>query len=388
MTLAYNPALSPGEQEELIALLQRLIQFPTEDPPGHEIEMAQFVYKTLTAWGITAVLDEFLPGRANVLGRVKGDGSQPSLIFSAHLDTMPIGTRAWKHAPFAGEIEDGKLYGRGASDMKSGMAAMMLAAKRLADGTVPLKGDLILAFTAGESSNCLGAKRLVETGSLTDAGAIIISEPSSLQPLIVETGTWWVKAIAKGEPGHGSGVQAGTRGSSNAILKLVDFIQRLQDSSFDIPDHPLLGQPTISIGLIAGGTAVNQTPDHAECAIDIRFLPSMAADKMLATLKTFAGTDISFETIDLKPAVEISAEHPLVKLCQEVCAEQLGKTAVPGGVFYYSDAVILCPALNIPRVILGPGELGMSGSRDEYVEVEKLLKSADIFAAIASKYLG
>ncbi|MFT5194895.1 MAG: succinyl-diaminopimelate desuccinylase [Cellvibrionaceae bacterium] len=379
--------LAGTEQAELVSLLQRLIQFPTEDPPGREIEMAQFLCAILKDWGIPAEMDEFLPNRANVIGRVKGDGSQPALIFSAHIDTMTVGTRPWDHDPFAGEIEDGKLYGRGASDMKSGMAAMMMAAKRLAEAGHPLKGDLILAFTAGESSNCLGARRMIETGQLSDAGAIIVSEPSSLQLLVAEAGTWWVKAVAKGETGHGSGVQAGTKNSLNAIIKLVDFIQKLQFFSFDVPSHPLLGQPTINIGLIAGGTAVNQTPDYAECAIDVRFLPNMDADEMQAALQKFAGDEIAFETIDLKPAIELPTDHPLVTLCEKVCHDKLGTTAPPGGVFYYSDAVIFTPALNIPRVILGPGELGMSGSRDEYVEIEKLVKSAEIFQQIAIDYL-
>ena len=126
-----NYSLTSTEQSELIALLQRLIQFPTEDPPGHEIEMARFLAETLESWGISAELDEFLPNRANVIGRVKGGSNHPALIFSAHIDTMTVGTQAWQHDPFAGNIEDGKLYGRGASDMKSGMAAMMMAAKRL-----------------------------------------------------------------------------------------------------------------------------------------------------------------------------------------------------------------------------------------------------------------
>ncbi|MGB1252859.1 MAG: M20/M25/M40 family metallo-hydrolase, partial [Candidatus Promineifilaceae bacterium] len=289
--------------------------------------------------------------------------------------------------PFAGEVEDGKLYGRGASDMKSGMAAMMIAAKKLVACKNQFKGDLILAFTAGESSNCLGAKQMVRGDALHDAGAIIVSEPSSLQLLTVEAGTWWVKAVAKGEAGHGSGIKAGTKNSTNAILKLVDFIQRLPSFTFDVPSHPLLGQPTISVGLISGGTAVNQTPDHAECAIDIRFLPSMDVETMQTALQQFAGDEITFETIDLKPVIELPVDHWLVDLCQQACQTHLGETSAPGGVFYYSDAVIFTPALDIPRIIFGPGELGMSGARDEYAVIEKVVKSAEIFQQIAVNYL-
>ncbi len=193
--------LNEQERDELVGLVQRLIQFPTEDPPGHEIEMAHFLHETLQSWGFASTLDEFEPGRANVVARVKGNGSRPALVFSAHIDTMTIGTAAWRYPPFGGEIHEGKLFGRGASDMKSGMAAMMIAARRVAQWPFR-KGDLILALSAGESSNCLGAKRMLETNALDGAGAIIVSEPSSLRILVAETGTWWGKARATGMPGH------------------------------------------------------------------------------------------------------------------------------------------------------------------------------------------
>ncbi len=371
--------LTGTEQEELVSLLQRLIQFPTPDPPGREIEMARFVHDALQAWGLDSQLDEFAPGRANIVARLRGDGSGPGLVFSAHLDTMTVGTQPWDFPPFEGENKDGRVYGRGASDMKSGLAAMMLAARQATRWGVPLKGDLILAFAAGESSNCIGAKRIVATDGLHGAGAIVVSEPTSLRVLVAETGTWWVKATAAGRPGHASGSAKGQGESANAILKIVDLAQRLRDVHFDVPPHPLLGLPTLSIGLISGGTAVNQTPDHAELSMDIRFLPGMEAADMLATLHAAAGPDIQFETIDWKPPLEIPVDHPLVELALAACQWRLGQASSPGGVAYYSDAVVYAPALNLPRVIIGPGELGQSGQRNEYVHVEKLIAAAEIY---------
>ena len=375
--------LNEEERDELIALTQRLIQFPTEDPPGNEIEMAHFLHDTLQSWGMESTLDEFEPGRANVLARVKGDGSRAGLVFSAHIDTMTIGTGAWHYPPFGGEIHEGKLYGRGASDMKSGMAAMLIAARRVAEWQGKLKGDLILAWSAGESSNCLGAKRMVKTDALAGAGAIVVSEPSSLRILIAETGTWWVKASATGIPGHTSGATGGQGTGSNAILKVVDFINKLADFDLGATPHPLLGPSTISIGTISGGTAVNQTPDYAELGLDIRFLPGMETETMLAALQALAGPDISFETIDWKPSVAIDPEHPLVQRTMDACRWRLGNIDAPTGVAYYSDAVIFTPALGIPRVILGPGELGMSGQRNEYVELNKLIAATEIYQHIA-----
>ncbi|MEM7534344.1 MAG: M20 family metallopeptidase [Chloroflexota bacterium] len=378
--------LHPPEQDALVTLLQRLLQFPTEDPPGREIEIAQFVHKTVTAMGMESELDEFLPGRANVVARVKGSGANPGLVFSAHFDTMTIGTQAWQHPPFGGEIHNGKVYGRGASDMKSGMAAMVMAAQQMMRWQDQLQGDLILAFTAGESSNCIGAKRMVARGDLDDAGAIIVSEPSSLRILLAETGTWWVKAIATGVSGHSSGASGGLSTGSNAILKLVDLINKLQTFQFDVEPHPLLGMPTISIGTIQGGSAVNQTPDYAELGLDVRFLPNMTTDAMLTDLQTLAGPDIRFETIDLKPPIKIHEDHPLVHITADAVHDCWGHIDPPGGVAYYSDAVIFSPALDIPRVIIGPGELGFSGTVDEYVDIEKLIASAAIYQQIAYEY--
>ncbi|MEM7343141.1 MAG: M20/M25/M40 family metallo-hydrolase, partial [Chloroflexota bacterium] len=244
-----------------------------------------------------------------------------------------------------------------------------------------------LALTAGESSNCLGAKRMVETNALTDAGAIIVSEPSSLQILVAEMGTWWVKASATGVPGHASGATGGLGTGSNAILKLVNLINQLQDFVFDVTPHPLLGMPTVSIGTIQGGTAVNQTPDYAELGLDIRFLPGMNTDDLKTIFQTLAGPDITFETIDWKPSVEIDGDHPLVKICQQASQACLAEVPSIGGVSYYSDAVIFSPALNIPRVILGPGELGLSGTRDEFVALDNVITSVEIYQRIAYDYL-
>lgn len=382
-----NSPLPSQARDELVSLTQHLLQFPTEDPPGYEIEMAQFIHATAQMMGMESKIDEFQPDRANVIARVKGNGSQPSLVFSAHFDTMTIGTKAWTHPPFGGEIHEGRIYGRGASDMKSGMAAMIIAAQQIMESQTQLKGDLILAFSAGESSNCIGAKRMLEQGDIDDAGAIIVSEPSSLRILVAETGTWWIKATATGVPGHSSGATGGLGTGSNAILKLVNLINNLQEFRFDVERHPLLGDPTIGIGTIQGGTAVNQTPDHAELGIDVRFLPGLTVEQMLPLLQSAAGPDVAFETIDLKPPIEIAADHPLVALTEKAVKNTLGEVDPVGGVAYYSDAVIFSPALNIPRVIIGPGELGFSGIVDEYVEIEKLVAAMEIYQQIALEYL-
>jgi len=363
-------------------LLAALVRMDSCVPPGDEIEIARYVHARLESSGISATLDEFQPGRANVLARIKGEGNRPALIFSAHFDTMPPGAQPWKHGPFAAEIEDGRLYGRGAADMKSGMAAMIVAAERLVASGDRLSGDLVLAFSAGESSNCLGARRFVETGALAGMGALLVSEPSSMHVLLAEKGALWLRLIAHGKAGHTSGNEGVTGGGANAVDRMTDALVALRSFRFDEGEHPLLGKPSLSVGTIRGGTVVNLTPDRCEAEIDLRILPGMAPEDVEAAISRHLGGDIAVERIDFKPPVETAADHPFAA----ACLKAMGGVK-PRGASYYSDATVLTPAFNLPMVIIGPGEMGMSGQTDEYCDLASLEHATDTFEAIARDWL-
>lgn len=372
---------------ETLDLLTRLIAIDTCDPPGGEMEIAELVHGYLREHGVESELDVFQPGRANVVARLQGDGSRPGLIFSAHFDTVPPGAQPWKHGPFSAHRENGRLYGRGASDMKSGMAAMISAAINLARQDVALGGDLILAFSAGESSNCLGAKRMVENGDLEGAGHFLVSEPTSLGMLIAEKGALWLRLVAHGKGGHASAGEGASTVSQSAITRMTHALSALEQIDFDIADHALLGAPSVAVGTIHGGTVVNLTPDRCEAEIDLRLLPGQEPQAVIATLSAHLGDDIEIEQIDFKPPVETEIDHPFVTACIDACEQVSGQTPVPGGVSYYSDATVVCPALDLPMVILGPGELGMSGQTDEFVEIDKLERAVPIFERVARTML-
>ncbi len=372
---------------ETLDLLARLIAIDTCDPPGGEMEIAGVVHGYLREHGLASELDVFLPGRANVVSRLKGDGSRPGLIFSAHFDTVPPGAQPWQHGPFSAQIEGGRLYGRGASDMKSGMAAMISAAVNLTQQDVTLGGDLILAFSAGESSNCLGAKRMVENGDLAGAGHFLVSEPTSLGILIAEKGALWLRLITHGKGGHASADEGASTMSHSAITRMTQALSALEQFGFGVADHALLGSPSVAVGTIHGGTVVNLTPDRCEAEIDLRLLPGQEPPAVVAALSAYLGDDIEIEEIDFKPPVETAADHPFVTACIDACERMSGQPPVPGGVSYYSDATVICPALDLPMVILGPGELGMSGQTDEYVEIEKLEQAVPVFEQVARTML-
>jgi succinyl-diaminopimelate desuccinylase len=373
---------------DAVDLLRALVRLETCDPPGREIEIANLVHRRMQAAGLESHLDEFAPGRANVIGRVRGSGNRPAIVLSAHFDTMPPGTKAWKHDPFAAEIVDGKLYGRGAADMKSGMASMIVAAERIAASGDRLGGDVVLAFSAGESSNCLGAHRMVETRALEGAGVILVSEPSSMDVLLAEKGALWVRLIAHGQAGHRSGAAGSVGGGNNAIDRMLDALVALRGFTFDVPDHPLLGAPTLNVGTVKGGLVVNLTADRCEAEIDIRPLPGMDPDAIEAAVLAHVGNDLDLERIDYKPPIETAADHPFAEICLGVTSDVRGSRAEPKGASYYSDATVLTPAFDLPMVIIGPGALGMSGQTDEHVETAAVDQAVDVFEQIARQWLG
>lgn len=373
--------LDDHERQELTELLAALIRHPSPDPPGDESEIAPFVAGQLTSLGFNVETDEFLPGRINVLARIKGGGG-PALVFSAHMDTMPTGDGDWHHPPFAAEIADGRLYGRGAADMKSGLAAMVGAAAKVAGSGTRLSGDLILAFSAGESTGCIGAKRMLETGALADAGWLLVSEPTSLDILTAETGALWLDVTAHGETGHASG-----GGGTNAIRRLMEFLEKLPGDLFQGQMHPLLGQPSLAVNGLHAGHAPNIAPDRARATLDIRTLPGQSGAAVVDKLAAMAGDGFGFQVIDDKPPVETPADDPFVAACADALAAVKGATKPPGGVHYFSDSNVLVPALGIPRVIIGPGELGMSGRQDEWVSLDAVCDAAAVYAEIAARTL-
>lgn len=359
-----------------------LIKLESCDPPGGELNVARLVANTLTELGIENKLDEFSLGRANVIGTVPGNGEKKPLVFSAHLDTLPIGNQKWKFSPFAAQKNDGKLYGRGASDMKSAVAAFVGAANIIKQRNLPLAGDLILAFTAGESANCLGARKLLEQGFQSKIGAFLCGEPSNLDIVIVEKAALWLELECTGKIGHISGNKG-----TNAVELMSDFIRSINKFQLDAPRHPLLTSDTINVGRIYGGKAVNLTPDKCVAEIDVRFGPGISAEQVIEQISEFASQRVSIKRLDYKPAIEESSESAFAKCCYDSITRCMEKMPTFKGVSYYSDGAILLDGLDVPFAIIGPGEIGMSGQTDEYVLIENILKATEIYAKITEAWL-
>jgi succinyl-diaminopimelate desuccinylase len=375
------------QHSEVLNLTRELLAIDTIDPPGNEEVAARIVAKVLHAEGIETNFQEIAPGRTNLIGRLRGTGGRPALSMSAHFDTIGVDPETWTKDAFAGEIVDGRVYGRGSTDMKGGMAAMAMAAIEIKRAGTPLRGDLVLHFTAAENSSLLGAKALVEGKFLDGVGALLNSEPSSMRLFVSEKGTVWIRATAKGDTGHSAFRDGETGDRGNAIVRLARFIDKVYDLDLNAPEHRHLKPPTINPGVISGGFSTPLIPSKAVCDIDVRLVPGLDGEDVLTAFREIAGEHITLEMLDSKPPVDTPDDDPFVKLCLGALKDKTGYEGGPEGVPYYSDCAVIAPVLNLPMVIIGPGEVGHSGNPDEYCEISNLEAAVGVYRTIAERYL-
>ena len=378
-------------EDKAIEFLQRTIQFNTTNPPGAEKALAQHIADTLNSYGIKSHVDDLGEQRGNVIGRVAGLKDRPALLFNGHLDVVPPGEQAWEHGPFSGAIDSGKVYGRGTSDMKGGFAAMVMAAALIMQAGIALKGDLVIAGTAGEETDSLGAWNLLESGYLKDIGAVAIAEPSLGKLFLATKGTLWLEYTTVGKTAHGSMPDQG----NNAILQMNALISKLANYSFTYCPHPLLTPPTMNIGTIIGGVKTNVVPDSCVLTVDIRTIPGQDHEQIIRDLQTIM-TDLeqevtgfkgSLKVINTRPAVETPLNNEFMQQGIRAARKALSQDLVPCGVNYYTDASVFAPALGIPFIIFGPGDEKMAHQPDEYVEIEKYFDAIKFYVALVLEYL-
>ncbi len=373
-----KPELGPVE------LTRKLISFDTTNAPGNERECAHYLATVLEKAGYTISVFEFAENRTGFIANLRGKPGKLPLCFMGHIDTVPLGRSKWTVDPFAGEISDGKLYGRGASDMKAGVAAMVIAAVRIAN-LEDIKGGIDLTICASEETGSQGASQIAASCDLSHkVGMIICGEPTSNYPLIGHRGAIWLEASTKGLATHGSAPELG----QNAIYKAVEAISKLQKIDFKVNRHPILGKPSFNVGTIEGGVIVNQVPDFANFRIDIRTVPGKTNDEYLELVKDSLGPDVKVQRlVDLQ--VVLSDPHcEAIQMIYDVMEEILGKRPEPSGAGFFTDCSILTPAYgNPPTVILGPGEMKMAHTCDEYCYLNHIQEAAEAFFEIGKRWV-
>jgi succinyl-diaminopimelate desuccinylase len=412
-------ARRPNGGAAVLQLAQALIRHATPNPPGEERELAEYLAADLRRRGLKAQVvpvDGADSPRANVFARLAGRGGRPALVLSGHLDTVPPGEGTWSREPYAPVVEGGRLYGLGASDMKGAVAAMSIAAERLAAEAAagaPLDADLILAFTSNEETTSRGARELARSGLLNGAGALVIGEPTRNRVGVAEKGGIWLELALSGRTSHGSLPHLGANAVAGMVQALAALERategRLRPAPSGDPEaaeaavgralaatpHPLLGAPSLTPTRIAGGVANNVVPDRATAMLDVRTLPGQsngaireAVEKLLHSVAAARGLTGQVVSRGERIALATAPDHPLVAACAAAVEAALGVPAEVCGLTGATDATELVPPLGVPFVICGPGDMAQAHQPDEFVDVAALVASVDVYYHLARALCG
>jgi succinyl-diaminopimelate desuccinylase len=368
-----------------VALTQKLLAFKTVNPPGNERDCARYLGELLEDAGYSVGYFEFADRRTTLIASLAGAGERLPICFTGHLDTVPLGPTIWSKDAFAGEIDGDRLFGRGSSDMKSGMAAITLMALQMARLS-GRKAGLTVIFTAGEETTCEGALHIASLpGLLGDAGAIVAGEPTACAPWIAHKGCVRYRIKAKGVAAHASMPEKGV----NAIYKAADAIQKLERFEFDFPPHALLGCPTLAVTTMSAGTAVNMIPEEASFCVDIRTLPGQTEEAVGQVLQTALGPEFEMQKLNSAASVGSDKDNEWIQSVFDVSGRLSGKRPEPAGAAYFTDCSVLTPAYkNPPTVILGPGEPDLAHKTDEFCYLEKIELAVEIYSEIAKMWCG
>ena len=380
------------DSDGLIRFLQRLVQAPSVYDPASgrsEAAAAAEVAELMRGWGWRPEVWEVAPGRPNVLATVEGGQPGPTLLFEGHTDVVSEGDPSkWSHDPFGAEIVDGRLYGRGAADMKAGVAAMLFAARAL-ELAGPFPGRLLLACLVDEEGMMIGVKDLVASGRAAGVDAAIVCEPEADEVCIAQKGAIRVRVTSWGRMAHGAMPQRGF----NPIPPLTAFLARLaalqQELQAANGEHPHLGWDYITPTVLSANRPeqLNVIPDRAFAWLDIRTTPRTDHGQLLAHLGRLAGEGLELEVIDDRPPTETPEDGPLVRAIVEAHRTVHGTTPAFGGVPGSTDGTILWRDARIPIVTYGPGGKWIAHQVDEYVEVEEVVAAAAVYREAARRFL-
>lgn len=362
-----------------VTLTRNLIAFDTVNPPGREGACLDVVAAILGEAGFDCRIQDLGAGRCNLVASLcDPNAGRPPLGFTGHLDTVPLGDQPWTRDPFGGELVDGKLFGRGSSDMKGGVAAFVAAAVAQAEHLRRGPG-VVLLITAGEETGSVGARALAEARLVPAMSGLVVAEPTSNQPFLGHKGVLWLELVVSGVTAHASMPEQGV----NAIHRALPVLSALAAFRPDVPAHPALGAPTTNLGTVRAGININSVPDQAIIGFDMRSLPGMDHAALRAQVAALVGPEVMLRTLLDLPAVWTAPDDPFARTIQEVANAVTGETREPGGAPYFTDASVFTPFLgNVPTLILGPGEAAQAHQTDEYCLAHRIEEATEIYARL------
>jgi succinyl-diaminopimelate desuccinylase len=376
--------------EKCASLLQALVRQNTCQPAGNEELLVELIERMVPNATENTRLDHG-GGRSSLIMKIPGKTDTGGVAFIGHSDTVACGDpEKWQFPPLNAKIIEGVLYGRGAVDMKGGLASMLLTAEYLLEHKISLKKPVYFCFTADEENDGMGASAIAKGGYLHSVEEMFICEPSNEQICICEKGALWLRLTVDGVSAHSSRPETGV----NSLEKAIEF-ERLLRSQINMQQiHSFLGTTTISVTRFNGGIMTNVIPEQAQIELDIRTIPGISNSDLLATARevcTKMQTEqprlkLTLEVLNNRPALEILEKTPFIGRVRQT-ASSLGMNPKTKGIYFYTDASQLIPALHIPFIILGPGDDQKSHQINEAIHLDSVARIAELYTSYLIRYL-
>lgn len=405
---ALKQILAKIDGDEVVELTRDLVRIPSvyrsDDPDATEARVAAHVEAWMRREGFTVEVQPVAPGRPNVIGTLgeKRPG-QRSLLLEGHTDVVTEGDpKAWTWPPFGADLANGRIYGRGAADMKGGLAAAMVAAAAFRRAGVEPPGKLVVGALVDEEDRMLGARHLVTTAVGRELDAAIICEPEQNELCLVQRGVVWARFRAHGKMAHGAMPEAGLNPITalGAVIDAVPAVERRIRRRCEKSAY--LRPPTVTPTIIQGppkGIGVPQSnviPAFGEMTLDVRVTPGIGAEELQAAMEGLCrvaeaavpGIKVEWEPVNpFRLATKVDKGEAIVQAMIKGVRQATGRAPRYGGVPGSTDGTILRMELGLPIVTCGPGSRLIPHQVDEYVETQELFEAAKIYAASALKFL-
>ena len=381
------------DETYLTKLTQELIQInsinPSLTPDGMgEAEIGTYVAEKLKELGLDVTTSEIAPGRVNVVGVLKGSGGGKSLLLNAHLDT--VGVEGMTINPFGGELREGRVYGRGAQDMKGSLAAMITAAKAIVDAGIRLRGDLLITGVADEEYSSIGTEALVRRIKVDGA---IVTEPTDMHICCAHRGFIWFEVETIGRAAHGSRYNEGIDANMR-MGRFLSELEKLEQELLQRKGHELAGPPSLHAALLQGGTEISKYAERCKLTIERRTVPGETVEGATAELQEIVDRlekqDPSFKaTVKAtfwREPFEVREDAEIVQIMDKALDDRLSHHPVHTGQTFWTDAALIAEA-GMETVILGPTGYGLH-SAEEWVDVKSVVDLAYVLAETAIQYCG
>lgn len=392
------------DPDQVVEWTRQLVRIPSVYRP-EKGEAEEPAARKVKAWlddiGLQTYWDVVEPGRPNVIGVLPGPEGGRRLMFEGHTDVVTEGdTTAWVHPPFEAQVENGRIYGRGANDMKGGLVAAILATKAIVDSGVKLGGTILLGALADEEGRMIGVKHFVENGWAKDLDAVIVCEPEDNRLCIAQKGVMWARVEVTGKMAHGAMPLTGANPIYMAAELLLELKKLEAEEIARFGKHEFLGQPSITPTVIQsplrGEPQNNVMPAQCGLTLDMRLIPGQSPEETVAKIRAIFdrlrvqdpnfGAELT--VIESRPPTATSREEPVVVELAQAYRDLTGKEPVYGGVPGSTDGTILHGRTGVPIVTVGPGDTLIPHHIDEYLDIDQLVTATQLYALAALRFLG